>query len=158
MTLVSCGPGGGSDSGLGQSPPAMVAAPPATLDPDEVAVGRQVYLQNCAACHGANAQGAPDWTKPDARGNLPPPPHDDTGHTWRHGDAELAGIIRNGQRDVFNKTPELTMPAFEGRLGDEEIEAVIAYLKSLWTPEQRRFQEGQNRRPAMPMATPGGDR
>ena len=128
--------------------------PLATPDPGEVALGRQVYLQNCAACHRPNAEGAPNWTEPDARGNLPPPPHDDSGHTWRHGDAELADIIRNGMRDIFNKTPELTMPPFKDRLTDEEIAAVIAYFKSLWSAEHRRYQEEQNQRPAMPMATP----
>ena len=127
-----------------------------TLDPGEVALGRQVYLQNCAACHGVNAQGAPNWTERDARGNLPAPPHDDSGHTWRHGDMELAGIIRNGQRDVFNETAELTMPPFGELLTDEQIAAVIAYFKSLWSPEHRRYQEEQNRRP--PMGTPAASR
>lgn len=141
-----------------QAPSGATPIPVATLDPSQVALGRQVYLQNCAACHGPNAEGAPNWRRPDARGNLPPPPHDDSGHTWRHGDAELARIIRNGQRDVFNQTPELTMPPFKDRLSDEEITAVIAYFKSLWSPEHRRYQEEQNRRPPMAMATPGGDR
>lgn len=124
-----------------------------TLDPAQVALGREAYLNNCASCHGANAQGAPNWTQSDPRGNLPPPPHDDTGHTWRHSDAELAQIIRNGQRDVFNKSPELTMPAFKDRLSDEEIAAVITYFRTLWSPEHRRYQQEQNQR--SPMATPG---
>lgn len=143
---------GGPEEPAPSATPVLVAA----LDPGEVARGRQVYLQNCASCHAPTAQGAPNWQQPDARGNLPPPPHDDTGHTWRHGDAELAGIIRNGARDVFNKTPELTMPPFKDRLSEEEITAVIAYFKSLWSPEHRRYQEEQNRRPSMPMATPSG--
>jgi mono/diheme cytochrome c family protein len=129
--------------------------PLATPHPGDVALGRKVYLQNCASCHGTNAEGAANWLEPDARGNLPPPPHDDTGHTWRHSDAELAEIIRNGMRDIFNKTPDLTMPPFKDRLSDEEIAAVIAYFKSLWSDEHRRFQEEQNRRLPMPMATPG---
>jgi mono/diheme cytochrome c family protein len=157
VTLVGCGPGGAPGSALSLTATATTADPLPTLDPGEVTLGRQVYLQNCASCHGANAQGAPNWTEPDARGNLPPPPHDDSGHTWRHGDAELAGIIRNGMRDVFNKTPELTMPPFKDRLSDEEIAAVIAYFKSLWSAEHRRFQEEQGARPAMPMATPAAD-
>ncbi|MGH2562031.1 MAG: c-type cytochrome [Thermomicrobiales bacterium] len=132
--------------------PTAGPAPLPTLDSDQVVLGRQIYLQNCAACHGASAEGVPNWQQPDARGNLPPPPHDDSGHTWRHGDAELREIIRDGLRDVFNKTPELTMPPFKERLSDEEIAAVIAYVKSLWSPEHRRYQEEQNQRP--PMGTP----
>jgi mono/diheme cytochrome c family protein len=125
------------------------------LDPAHVARGRQVYVQFCARCHGQRAEGAPNWQQPDARGDLPPPPHDDSGHTWRHSDAQLAEIIRNGLRDRFNKTPELTMPPFTDRLSDAEIMAVIAYFKSLWSPEHRAFQEEENRRPPMPTQRSG---
>jgi len=127
-----------------------VLVPLTPLDPSQIAHGRQVYTQNCARCHGQNAQGAPNWQQPDARGDLPPPPHDDSGHTWRHSDAQLAEIIRNGLRDRFNKTPELTMPSFKDQLTDAEIAAVIIYFKSLWSPAHRMYQEEQNQRPPMP--------
>jgi mono/diheme cytochrome c family protein len=132
------------------SVPSPVLVPLTPLDPSQIARGRQVYIQNCARCHGQNAQGAPNWQQPDARGDLPPPPHDDSGHTWRHSDAQLAEIIRNGLRDRFNKTPELTMPSFKDQLTDVEIAAVITYFKSLWSPEHRMYQEEQNQRPPMP--------
>ncbi len=148
--VVSCGPGGPLASQSANPPPVP------TLDAALVARGRAVYLQNCAACHGAEAQGAPNWQQPNARGDLPAPPHDDSGHTWRHSDAELTGIIRNGMRDVFNKTPELTMPPFKDRLSDADIAAVIAYFKSLWSPEHRRYQEAQNEKGSTPMMTPEG--
>lgn len=130
-------------------------APLPPLDASEVARGRQVYLQYCAICHGPNAQGVPNWQQPEASGDLPPPPHDDTGHTWRHSDAQLGDIIRNGQRDPFNRSPDLTMPPFKDQLREEEIAAVIAYFKSLWSLEHRRFQEEQNQRQTLPM--PGAE-
>lgn len=138
--------------------PALPSTPQplTTLDPGAVARGRQVYLQSCASCHGVNAEGAPNWLQPDARGDLPPPPHDDSGHTWRHSDAQLAEIIRDGMRDPFNKTPEQTMPPFQDRLSDQDVADLIAYFKSLWSDEHRRFQQEQNERP--PMATPGSGR
>jgi mono/diheme cytochrome c family protein len=145
-------------AGCGATPPghpvlpAVAPHPLPTLDPSEIARGRQVYLQQCASCHGQNAEGAPQWQEPDARGDLPAPPHDDTGHTWRHSDAQLAEIIREGLRDPFNATTDLTMPPFQDRLTDAQIAAVIVYFKSLWSPEHRRFQEEQNERG--PMATP----
>jgi mono/diheme cytochrome c family protein len=125
-----------------------------TLDASVIAQGRQVYEQHCATCHGAKAEGAPDWEKPDARGNLPAPPHDTTGHTWRHGDGELHRIIRDGWRDRFNKTPELTMPPFKDKLSDAEMWAVITYFKSLWSEEQRLWQ--WERSQEMPFPTPAG--
>lgn len=145
---------GACSSVLGQPPstdsPAITIS---QLEPGQVQRGRQVYVEYCASCHGSDAQGTPDWQRPDGSGNLPPPPHDDSGHTWRHSDAQLAQIIREGTRDPFNRSPDLTMPAFGDRLTHEEIEAVIAYFKSLWSGEHRVYQEEQNHRvPAMPEA------
>ncbi|HEX9531219.1 MAG TPA: cytochrome c [bacterium] len=120
------------------------------LDPAQVARGRAVYVGNCASCHGQRAEGARNWTEPDTRGNLPPPPHDDTGHTWRHSDRELAEMTKNGRRDLFNKTPELTMPPFKDRLSNEDIVAVITYFKSLWSEEHRRWQLRESQRDAVP--------
>lgn len=116
------------------------------LNPAEIARGRAVYLISCASCHGPRAEGARNWQQPDARGDLPPPPHDDTGHTWRHGDKQLVELIRNGWRNPFNKTPELTMPPFKDKLSDEEIRAVITFFKSLWSEEHRRWQLEETKR------------
>lgn len=116
------------------------------LDPAEVKFGRAIYEQYCASCHGVKGQGAPNWQERDERGELPSPPHDAEGHTWRHSDAELYHMVSKGWRDPFNKTKHLTMPPFADVLSPEQIRAVITYLKTLWTPEQRRFQieESQN--------------
>jgi len=119
---------------------------PASLPPRnaaQVVKGRQVYLNGCASGHGQFAQGARNWQHPDQRGDLPAPPHDAKGHTWRHSDAQLTQIVRDGWRDPFNKTPELTMPAFK-RLPNAEIVAVIEYFKRLWTEDERRYQQRLN--------------
>lgn len=142
--LAGCSPSGRQRI-LPASPSSL---PP--LDPAQIARGRQVYVQYCARCHGPNAEGAPNWQVPDARGDMPAPPHDDHGHTWRHSDAQLAEIIRNGLRDPFNKTSELTMPPFRAELTEAQVRDVIVYFKSLWSPEHRTYQEEQNHRPAMP--------
>ena len=114
-------------------------------DPDRVNSGRAVYEQHCASCHGAKAQGAPKWQERDEHGELPAPPHDAEGHTWRHSDAELYGMVSKGWRDPFNKTTRLTMPAFGDVLVPGQIRAVISYLKTLWSPEQRQFQSEESR-------------
>jgi|SRR6266404_144846 len=102
--------------------------------------GHAIYRQYCASCHGADAQGASHWQERDEHGELPAPPHNAEGHTWRHSDADLYQMVDQGWRDPFNKTKRLTMPAFDDVLSQEQIRAVITYLKTLWTPEQRQFQ------------------
>jgi mono/diheme cytochrome c family protein len=52
----------------------------------------------------------------------------------------LYRVVQQGWRDAFNKTKRLTMPAFSGQLSRADTIAVIAYLKTLWTAEQQRFQ------------------
>lgn len=85
-----------------------------------------------------------------AHGELPPPPHNPEGHTWKHADGMLYRIIRDGWRDPFNKTKRLTMPAYGETLAPGEIRAVITYLKTLWTPEQRRIQREESRQQPFP--------
>ena len=120
------------------------------LDPERVEAGRSIYAKHCASCHGARAEGAPNWEQPDALGELPAPPHDAEGHTWKHSDAMLYRIVMRGWRDPFNKTERLTMPGFSGILSPEEVRAVVTYLKTLWTPEQRRFQREESRNQPFP--------
>ncbi|MGH6894978.1 MAG: c-type cytochrome [Geminicoccaceae bacterium] len=134
---------------MGLAAPVAVAgaaqdAPPA-LDPEHVGTGRAIYREYCASCHGLEGEGASDWQEPDEQGELPAPPHGPQGHTWRHADAALYRMVSQGWRDPFNKTKRLTMPGFEDVLSSEEIRAVITYLKTLWTPEQRRFQREESR-------------
>jgi mono/diheme cytochrome c family protein len=111
-----------------------------SIDSRRVKSGRAVYEQYCASCHGAKAEGAPNWQERDANGELPAPPHNAEGHTWRHSDADLYEMVNKGWRDPFNRTKQLTMPAFGGVLSPEQIRAVITYLKTFWTPEQTQFQ------------------
>ena len=114
--------------------------PMPTSDKAQVKLGRQVYEATCAVCHGANAEGAINWMTPDAQGNQLAPPHDDNGHTWHHSDRVLYEMIRDGMRDPLRPNSPFRMPAFGNRLSDQEIRAVIAYFRSLWSPEHREYQ------------------
>lgn len=115
-------------------------AGPPPLAREQVEAGRLVYQQSCASCHGSQGKVTANWEEPNALGNLPPPPHDADGHTWKHSDAMLYRMVSEGWRDPFNKTEELTMPAFKSQLSPDQIRHVISYLKTLWTSEQRQFQ------------------
>lgn len=103
-------------------------------DPAKVTLGAKVYAEQCAACHGAKLEGQPNWRSRLANGRLPAPPHDESGHTWHHPDRVLFAITKNGLVPPYApKDYESDMPAFMGKLSDEEIWAVLAYIKSKWT-------------------------
>jgi mono/diheme cytochrome c family protein len=72
-----------------------------------VRAGQQLFLKNCAHCHGADAHGddgpdlhALDWT-----------------------DEQIVTRIRNGKKGL--------MPVFAGKLSPEDITKVITYLRTL---------------------------
>lgn len=124
-------------SAVGQ---AMAEGDPSSSDASLLEEGERVYQQYCASCHGIQGEGMPNWERQNAQGELPAPPHGPEGHTWKHSDAMLYRIVSEGWRDPWNKTERLTMPAFRDLLTPAEIRAVVNYLKTLSTPEQRRHQ------------------
>ena len=108
-------------------------------DAEKLALGEQIYVQHCAACHGEQLEGEPDWRRRGADGRLPAPPHDDSGHTWHHPDEELFLVTRDGMvPPLAPEGYESNMPAFGDVLSDEEIRAVIVYIKSHWSDEIRQ--------------------
>ncbi len=104
-------------------------------DPALVARGEPVYRQHCASCHGVNLEGEPNWMLRNEDGTLPAPPHDATGHTWHHPDAQLFETTKFGTAAVVGSDYKTNMPGFADSLGDEDIWAVLAYIKSQWPPE-----------------------
>jgi mono/diheme cytochrome c family protein len=106
-------------------------------DSAKVALGQKLYAQHCAACHGARLEGQPNWRERLANGRLPAPPHDENGHTWHHTDRVLFSISKNGL--VPPNAPadyQSDMPAFAGKLSDEEIWAVLAFIKTHWKSDE----------------------
>ena len=101
--------------------------------------GETLYQDNCAACHGANLEGQPDWRRRLDTGRMPAPPHDETGHTWHHSDRMLFQITKGGVGAVVPGY-ESDMPAFGEDLTDAEIAAILVYIKSTWPERQREFQ------------------
>ncbi len=99
-------------------PPSLPRNPvPATLQ--SVAAGRRVYEAHCAACHGL--QGAGDGP---ASPSLPRKPADLRVHVPTHPDGLLYRWISEG-------VPDSPMPAFRGRLTEEERWHVVNYLRVL---------------------------
>lgn len=112
----------------------------AVASADIIAQGRQIYVDQCAACHGANLAGQSDWRTPLASGRLPAPPHDESGHTWHHPDEVLFRIVKEGTAAVVGGGYESDMPGFADVLSDAEIRAVLDYIKSTWPERERSYQ------------------
>lgn len=113
----------------------------------QVARGKPVYDRLCASCHGARLEGQPNWQEKLSTGRMPAPPHDASGHTWHHPDAVLFGITKDGLVPGKYAPPgyQSDMPGFGGDLSDEEIWAVLAYIKSSWPPHIRKAQDEMTR-------------
>ena len=120
----------------------VLEPPGAPPDPAQLALGRSLYDANCAACHGAELEGQANWRQRDPDGLLPAPPHDETGHTWHHPDWQLFEITKQGTAAIVGSDYKTTMGPFGELLSDDEIWAVLAYIKSRW-PENIRARQAE---------------
>ncbi len=115
------------------------SAPPSGFLPYEdaavVAEGAALYDVHCAACHGADLGGQPDWRSRGPDGLLPAPPHDETGHTWHHPDAALFAVTRAGTAAMVGGDYQSAMVGFGDVMTDDQIIAALAYIKSTWPAE-----------------------
>ncbi|MEZ5807924.1 MAG: cytochrome c [Zhengella sp.] len=134
-------------AGLALGGPAGAAG---LLEPDEreiVARGETIYSDHCAACHGADLEGEPDWRTRKDNGRMPAPPHDETGHTWHHPDQILFDITKLGivkAAGLKNYTSD--MPIYGEILSDDEIIAVLSWIKAQWPDEVRALHDQMNAR------------
>ena len=103
-----------------------------SLDPALLARGAQLFGEHCALCHGPRAQGHPDWQTPSDGSFAAAPPLDGTGNDWKRSRAELAHTIMQGAQ---GKDGAEIMPAWKGRLSEHDVEALVAWLQSLWAPD-----------------------
>lgn len=121
---------------------AMILAKP--VNAVERHPGSALYQGHCASCHGAELEGQPNWRSLNPEGTLPAPPHDESGHTWHHGDQLLFEYVKHGGAKTMASRGAASfksaMPGFVGALSDDEIWDVLAYLKSHWSQRARAYQ------------------
>jgi mono/diheme cytochrome c family protein len=107
-----------------QPPPAgdTEGASPGGAAATDVDLGKKVYLDRCALCHGPQGKG--DGT---AAAGLDPKPrnHTDGAYMNSRPNEELLGVIRDGKG---------AMPAWGTILSDAELKAVLMYVRSLADP------------------------
>jgi cytochrome c6 len=78
--------------------------------------GADIYKTKCLMCHGADGLGATPAGKALNVVSFKTPAAE------KATDAELIGIVKNGK----NK-----MPAYAGKLTDDQIKAAVAYVRTL---------------------------
>ena len=103
------------------------AIEPASMPGKEFLEGSDLYSANCQVCHG-DSNGA------GGRGGAPI--HNARGHTWHHPDAQLRGWVLNGKLGFGSPG----MPALGDKLTEPEVDAILTFIKSWWTNEQRDSQ------------------
>ena len=90
------------------------------------AEGENLYGQHCASCHGQQGTGL---------GAFPPL----AGSEWVTGDPDTAIRILlhglQGRIEVDGRSYNNVMPAFGRRLSDEEVAALLSYIRSSWGNE-----------------------
>ena len=91
---------------------------------DAMTLGRQIYLDNCNACHLSSGRGVADVFASLA-GNpavLAPDP------------TQLIHVVLNGasQLPMQTRPSAFTMPEFGARLSDAEIAAVLSFVRNSW--------------------------
>ena len=109
---------------------------PAVEGSEAYTLGQDIYNARCASCHGIDGEGQfPDAPmQPDSTGRIGAPPHNGSGHTWHHDDDLLLRYIKEG--GLGDPDSFYPMPAFGEQLTDEEIAIVLAYIKTMWSPEE----------------------
>ncbi len=118
-----------------------------SLIPDDiqtVAQGQNLYKANCASCHGEKLEGQPNWKSRNNAGLMPAPPHDKSGHTWHHADVLLFELTKFGLSKVAGADYKSDMPAFTQTMTDQEIIAVLSYIKSTWPLNIRKKHDQIN--------------
>ncbi len=103
--------------------------------------GREIYQNNCLPCHGSSGKGdgdwAADWTK-----NRP--------RNFRSGVFKFRstpmGFLPTDEdlkRTILGGISGTAMPTFKGHLRDEDLEAVISYIKSFsreWKKDEKKTE------------------
>jgi copper transport protein len=104
---------------------ARVIRNPVPPTEESLAIGKELYTQNCLVCHGVTGRG----DGPAARA-LRPPPADLAQHVTQHSEGELWWWITNG-------VPGTQMPAWRNTLSDEQRWHVLNYLVQAFGPTGR---------------------
>ena len=93
--------------------PTAASSPSSPLAVD----GASVFGSKCSICHGKDGAGTPNW-KSKGQPDL-------SSADWQksHTDAQISETVKNGKGKY--------MPSFKAKLSDDEVNAVVAHVRSL---------------------------
>ena len=98
----------------------------------QVGLGHTLYDQHCAYCHGVDLAGQAGWDGNFPEGSRPALPLDGSAPIWRLTDRDIFDITKFGGQPFSPPSYRNEMPAYEGRLADADMWAILAYIKSRW--------------------------
>jgi len=118
--LAACARPASSAKAFGSSTPVAAVGE----DPASSSDGARVYITNCSSCHQLDGRGVP--------GAFPPL----AGNPTATGDpARAIAIVKGGSRGkirVRGRSYDGVMPAWQGLISDEDIAAVVTYIRGAW--------------------------
>ena len=118
------------------------------LNDRDIASGERLYEEHCAACHGFEMEGQPNWKQINEDGTMPAPPHDQTGHTWHHDNVLLFDYTRLGGEAALAKRGvagfKSGMHGFSEVIPDDGIWDILAYIRSTWPSREQDIQAARN--------------
>lgn len=116
--VAACARGGNAASAQASASAVIARNPGSSSD------GAAVYLTNCSSCHGADGRGLPDMFPPLAHSAVVT------------GDPRvLIKIVEDGIQGrvvVDGVSYDGDMPQWKGQISDEQLAAVITYVRSAW--------------------------
>jgi mono/diheme cytochrome c family protein len=121
LSALGCGAGAPvnntSTANANASTPAASSAAPSPAD--EVAMGRNLYKQNCAICHKEEGTGG----KTTFEGKTLDPDDLTSDKIKKFSDEKISGYIINGVVDEG-------MPAFKDKLSEAQVKEIVAYIRT----------------------------
>jgi mono/diheme cytochrome c family protein len=109
-----------------------LAATPSAAEPDRLARGRELYQQGCQSCHGTDGRGNPQWEN-----EVRPIEFTDCGTTSEATETWTTVVKHGGASRGLDRA----MPAFEGAYSDDEIGAIVDFIRT-FCPDHERYPPG----------------
>lgn len=96
----------------------------------QLSEGNEIYAENCASCHGKQAESIASWQQIDANGIYPPPPLNGSAHAWHHSLDIMDRVIREGGKPLGG-----VMPGWKDILTEDQRLKAVASFQQYWSDD-----------------------